>query len=167
MIFIKSINYIFTFFRLIYIFQAKQNKKIKAYKNIYLKTFTSLNKTKNVEILNYLKENNKIKRFKNKYILLVLFYKKKFVCCGWMHEGTSWYISEINKNFKIKNFILFFDFFTFPKFRKKSFYKKILILIRNKRTQKPFLIYCLSSNSNSKKGILNAGFNLKDKIKKI
>lgn len=164
MLFIKLINYILSFFRSVYVFEAQKNKKFIKYKNIYLKIFKSKKSINNFSILSYLKKNNRIEKFKKNYYLLALFYKKDFVCCGWMYQGVNWYISEINKSIKINNLIVLFDFFTLKKFRNKGFYKKILVSIRNKRTKKTFLIYCLSSNTRSKKGILNAGFNL---IKKI
>lgn len=167
MFFIKFIKYLFSFFQGIYIFEAQKNNKIIKYKNFNLKFFKSKKHINNLLILEYLKENNKINRFKKNYYLLVLFYKKNFVCCGWMHETDNWHISEINTDIKTNNLIVLFDFFTVLKFRNKGFYKKILILIRNKRTKKSFLIYCLKTNIRSKKGILNAGFNLKKEIKKI
>ena len=90
----------------------------------------------------------------------MLFYKKVFVCSGWIYEGSFWKITEINQQIEIKGKILLFDFFTLPKYRNKGFYSKILLLIKNMRTNKIFLIYCLKNNTASKIGILNSKFRL-------
>ena len=91
----------------------------------------------------------------------MLFYKKNIVSIGWMYEGKTWYIEEVNKKITIKNKILLFDYKTFEKYQKKGFYVKILNLIKNMRTKKIFLIYCLKSNKASVKGIINSNFSLK------
>ena len=40
-------------------------------------------------------------------------------------------------------------------------------LIKNKRTNKSFFIYCLQNNKKSTKGILNVNFILKNKITRL
>ena len=75
-------------------------------------------------------------------------------------RGSFWKITEINQQIEIKGKILLFDFFTLPKYRNKGFYSKILLLIKNIRTNKIFLIYCLKNNTASKIGILNSKFRL-------
>ena len=83
-----------------------------------------------------------------------------------MYQGAKWKITEVNEEIYLKNKILLYDFFTFVKFRNKGFYSKILNLIKNIKTKKTFLIYCLKSNAASKKGILNSKFVLIKKVKK-
>ena len=83
---------------------------------------------------------------------------------GWMFNGSSWHIDEINKKIKLNGKILLWDFITFSKFRNKGFYCKLLLLIKNLNTKKFFLIYCLKNNNASKAGILNSQFKLKKKI---
>ena len=157
-------NFILSRFRTICIFEAKRNKNKIQYKNLKLTKYDSFNLIKNAELKNYLIKEKKLVRFKLKQILLVLYYKKVFVCVGWMYEGSNWYISEINKNINIKNKILLFDFFTKKKFRNKGYYQKILKLIRNFKTKKIFLIYCLKNNFASRTGILNSKFKLKGEL---
>ena len=157
-------NFILSRFRTICIFEAKRNKNKIQYKNLKLTKYDSFNLIKNAELKNYLIKEKKLVRFKLKQILLVLYYKKVFVCVGWMYEGSNWYISEINKNINIKNKILLFDFFTKKKFRNKGYYQKILKLIRNFKTKKIFLIYCLKNNFASRAGILNSKFKLKGEL---
>lgn len=163
----KIFFFILTFFRVIYLFESKKNKNIINYKHIELKKFKSKKLIKSPIILEYLKKDNKKDRFYNDQILFVLFYKKKIVSFGWMHEGSNWVITEINKKITIKNSIFLFDFFTLPNFRNKGFYTKILNLIKNKKTNKLFYIYCLQNNKKSTKGILNANFILKNKITRL
>ena len=157
-------NFILTRFRTIYIFEAKRNNKKIKYKNLKLIKYDSFNLVKNVELKNYLIKEKKLGRFKLKQILLVLYYKKVFVCVGWMYEGSNWHISEINKKINIKNKLLLFDFFTKKKFRNKGYYQKILTLIKNFKTKKIFLIYCLKNNFASRAGILNSKFKLKGEL---
>ena len=84
---------------------------------------------------------------------------------GWMYEGSSWHVTEVNKRIDIKNKLLLYDFFTKKKFRNKGFYSKTLNLIKNSKTRKVFLIYCLKSNIASKIGILKSNFELKSELK--
>jgi hypothetical protein len=158
------IKYFLSLIQTVYIFESKKNKKLIKYKNVYLKKFKSINLIKDKDLREYLIKKRKNKRFRNKYKLLALFYKKEIVSMGWMNEGKSWYIEEINKKINIKNKILLFDFNTLKKFQKKGFYIKLLNLIKNMKTKKIFLIYSLKKNKASVKGILRSNFKLKKKI---
>ena len=161
----KIKNFILTRLRTVCIFESKKNKKLIKYKNFSLKKYNSFNLIKNTELKNILLKEKKIKRFDFKQILLVLYYKKVFVCMGWMYEGSSWHVTEVNKRIDIKNKLLLYDFFTKKKFRNKGFYSKTLNLIKNSKTRKVFLIYCLKSNIASKIGILKSNFELKSELK--
>ena len=156
----KFLDYFLSYFRRIYIFESKKNSNILTFKNFKLKKYSSLRQIKNNELIRFIKKQKKTYRFKLKQKLLVLFYKKVFVCSGWIYEGSFWKITEINQQIEIKGKILLFDFFTLPKYRNKGFYSKILLLIKNIRTNKIFLIYCLKNNTASKIGILNSKFRL-------
>ena len=103
-------NFILARFRTIYIFEAKRNNKKIEYKNLKLVKYDSFNLIKNSELRNYLIKEKKLGRFKLKQILLVLYYKKVFVCMGWMYEGSNWHISEINKKINIKTNCYFLIF---------------------------------------------------------
>ena len=157
-------NFILARFRTVCIFEAKRNNKKIKYKNLKLIKYDSFSLIKNDELKNYLIKEKKLGRFKLKQILLVLYYKKVFVCAGWMYEGSNWHISEINKKINIKNKLLLFDFFTKKKFRNKGYYQKILNLIKNFETKKIFLIYCLKNNFASRAGILNSKFKLREEL---
>ena len=155
------IKYIFSFLQTLYLFESKKNIKLLTYKNITLRKFNSINTIKDKNLKKYLIKEKKIQRFNNNCKLFVLFYKKNIVSIGWMYEGKTWYIEEVKKKITIKNKILLFDYKTFEKYQKKGFYVKILNLIKNMRTKKIFLIYCLKSNKASVKGIINSNFSLK------
>ena len=163
----KAINYFLSFFRIIYIFESKKNKKNISYKNFILKKYVSLEQIKDFNIIKKLKKDKKIKRLKNNQTLCVLYLKKKPVCTGWMNHKSEMLITEINKKIKKKNTIILFDFFTPKLLRNKGYYSKILNLIKNFNTKKTFLIYCLKSNKSSEKGILNSKFIFMNKLKKI
>ena len=109
--------------------------------------------------------SKKNKRFDNNQFIRT-FLKNDLVCVGWMYVGRMWHITEIDCKIHIKNKILLYDFFTFEKFRNRGFYSKILILIKNLKTNKNFLIYCLSNNKASKRGIENSKFILLKKIRR-
>ena len=109
-----------------------------------------------------------MKDFKNNETLLVLFFKKKAVCFGWLSKKSIWKITEINKIIVKKKTLILYDFFTEIKLRNRGFfYTKILNLIKNTKTRNKFLIYCLKNNESSKKGIKKAKFILVDKLKGI
>lgn len=160
---IKNIRY---YFREIYLFESKKNKNNISFKNFKLLKYSKFDSIKEKNLIKYVKSGKKKKRFNCKHNLFALFFKKDLVCTGWMHIGQKWHITEIDYKINIKNKILLYDFFTFEKFRKRGFYSKILILIKNLKTKKNFLIYCLSNNEASKRGIKNSKFVLIKKIKK-
>jgi len=162
---IKNVfNYFRSFFRVIYIFESKKNNNKIKFNNFSLKEYKLASEIKNKELKNYLIEEKKLKRIKKNQKLYVLFYKKKFVSMGWMYNGASWKIDEINKRISLNGKILLWDFVTLSKFRNKGFYNKLLLLIKNLNTKKIFLIYCLKNNNASKAGILNSKFKLKKEI---
>ena len=63
-------------------------KKIR-YRNYFLKKYNSKKKIKNKVVLEYLDRFNKFERFKNNETLLVLFFKKKAVCFGWLSKKVN------------------------------------------------------------------------------
>ena len=76
-------------------------------------------------------------------------------------EEKKWKITEVNRDLKILNKIVIFDFITMPEYRNKGYYTKLLKLIIDRFKNKNILIYVLKSNKKSKKAILKAGFNFK------
>ena len=160
------IEFILSNFRTVYVFESKKNKRYLKYKNFNLRLYNSFNSIKDQKLKKYLVKEKKIERFKIKQTLVVLFHKKNCVSTGWLYQGFNWHISEIGKKIDIKKKVLLFDFFTFSEFRNKGYYCKILRLIKNIKTKKTFLIYCLKNNKASKIGILNSGFKLKGKLSK-
>ena len=67
----------------------------------------------------------------------------------------------MNRDLKVLNKFVIFDFITSPEYRNKGYYTKLLKLIIDKFKNKNILIYVLRSNKKSKKAILKAGFNFK------
>lgn len=163
---IKDIkNYILSYLRTIYLFEATKNKKKLNFKDFKLLIFKKFQSIKDENLKNILNEEKK-KRLKAKHFLLVLYFKNNIVTTGWMMQGTKWHVTEIGKEIDIKNKILLYDFFTSKKFRNRGFYSKILKLIKNLDTNKKFWIYCLANNHSSKKGIEKSNFNLIKTIRK-
>ena len=61
------ISFLLSFFRTIYLFEGKKNKKKKFFQDLKIINYKSTKNIKSLEILRYLKTNNKLKRFK-KYL---------------------------------------------------------------------------------------------------
>ena len=158
-------NFILSYIRSIYLFEANKNQNKLNLKNFKLKIFKKFNSIKNKDLKKFLNFEKK-KRFGKKHYLLVLYFKNNIVTTGWMYQGIKWHITEINKEIDIKNKVLLYDFFTIKKFRNKGYYAKILKLVKNFNTKKKFWIYCLSNNYSSKKGIENSNFKLLKKIER-
>ena len=163
---IKIVKYIRSFLSEICLFESKKNKKKISFRNLTLLKYSKFDSIKNKNLKKYVKLSKKNKRFNNNHNLFALFLKNDLVCVGWMYVGRMWHITEIDCKIHIKNKILLYDFFTFEKFRNRGFYSKILILIKNLKTNKNFLIYCLSNNKASKRGIENSKFILLKKIRR-
>ena len=158
-------NFILSYFRTIYLFEANKNQKKLKIKNFKLKIYKKFSSIKDKNLKKFLNSQQK-KRFQKKQFFLVLFFKNNVVTTGWMCQAKNWHITEINKYIKIKNKVLLYDFFTFKEFRNRGYYAKILKLIRNLNTKNKFWIYCLSNNYSSKKGIENSNFKFIKKIEK-
>ena len=162
----KIKNIILSHFRAICLYEAYRNKKKIKFKDFRLVIFRKFQSIKDKDINQFKDFYAKRKRFRGKQCFLALYYKNSIVSTGWMHQGLKWHVMEIDKVIDIKNKILLYDFFTLKKYRNRGFYAKILKLIRNLKTDKKFLIYCLSNNHSSKKGIENSKFDLIKTIKK-
>ena len=88
-----------------------------------------LNKT----IKKYFKNSEfKLDRLKKKSKFIGLKQKNEIICSGWIYFGNEWKIEEINKNIKLKNQYLLYDFITEKKFRNMGYYKLLLKIIQNK-----------------------------------
>ncbi len=162
----KIIGNIISNFRVVNLYEAKKNKKKLFFKNFKIIKLNDIKLARNRNIFSKLNIKKKKTRFLKNHFLLILYFKKDPVCMGWMYQGKKWLISEINKEINIKGKILLYDFFTFKKFRNSGYYTIILKLTKNIKTNKNFLIYCLSSNLASKRGIVNAKFKLIKRLKK-
>jgi len=162
----KILDNIISNFRVVNLYEAKKNKKKLFFKNFKILKLDGIKLNKNKNIFNKLNIKKKRTRFLKKHFLLILYFKKDPVCIGWMYQGKKWLISEINKEINIKDKILLYDFFTFKNFRNRGYYTIILKLTKNIKTNKNFLIYCLSRNHASKRGIVNAKFKLVKRLKK-
>lgn len=159
---------ILVYFRKINIYELKKNHKKIYFDDLELIEFNSIRKIKSKKIKLYLKTKNLFKRFVEKNVLLVLKKGKLDLAVGWKNCSIlQWKISEINKTIFFKNKIILFDFWVFREHRNKGYYSKMLLLIKNINTKKKFIIYSLSNNLMSIKGILKANFKLKNIISKI
>lgn len=130
--------------------------------------YKSFDQVKDKKILNYFDYfKNKKQRFEKKQYFIVMCSEEKLLSSGWGFEGKNWYISEIDRKITLENEIVLFDFITATDQRNKGNYSKLLSLINYKFKGKKLIIYTLQNNVYSKKGILNAGFYLKKKLRKF
>ena len=164
----KFLKSIYQFFLTIYIFEfysksEKINKKSKSF--FFIK---SLNDAKTNKIIKEYFEKNKFKlnRFKEKSKFIGLKKKSEIICSGWIYFGNKWKVEEVNKNIKLNNQYLLYDFITEKKFRNMGYYKLLLRNIQMKFKKKKLLIYSLSHNNKSIRAIENSGFKLIKRLKK-
>ena len=158
----KYFKKILYFFRTVEIYEKKSNLSFKCQKKFKFKVYRSFSNIKEKEILNYFEiYKHKKKRFKKNCIFLTLSFNKNFVSSGWLFRGKKWRITEVNRDLRVLNKFVIFDFITSPKYRNKGYYTKLLKFIIDKYKNKNILIYVLKSNKKSKRAILRAGFNFK------
>ena len=163
----EALNAVRAYFNTVYWFEIK--KKVKFPKNIpekliIIKSYRDVEKKKLKNYFAYFPF--KINRLKKNFYFLVLTSKnsRKILCSCWLYKGKSWKITEVNKEVKVNNMLLLFDFLTPEKQRNKGYYKKILQLLVKKYSGRKMAIYSLSNNIKSLKAIRKAGFKLKKKI---
>ena len=158
----KYFKKLLSYFRTVEIYEKNSNITFKCPKGYKFEIYRNLSNIKKKEISNYFKINkNKKKRFHNNCIFLTLSFNNNLVSSGWLFRGKKWRITEVNRDLKVLNKFVIFDFITSPEYRNKGYYTKLLKLIIDKFKNKNILIYVLRSNKKSKKAILKAGFNFK------
>ena len=108
----------------------------------------------------------KLDRFKKGSKFIGLKQGKEIICSGWIYFGNEWKIEEVDKNIKLKNQYLLYDFITEKKFRNMGYYKLLLRIIQNKFKKKKLVIYALSYNSKSIRAIKKSGFKFVRELKK-
>ena len=158
----KLLKKILCYFRSVEIYEKNSNLNFKCPKKYKFKIYKNFSSIKKKEISNYFKiYKDKKKRFHNNCIFLTLSFNNNLVSSGWLFRGKKWKITEVNRDLKVLNKIVIFDFITLPEYRNKGYYTKLLKLIIDRFKNKNILIYVLRSNKKSKKAILKAGFNFK------
>lgn len=159
---------IYQFFLTIYIFESYKKFEKVDKKRMSLFIIKSFNKIKlNKTIKKYLENDEfKLDRFKKGSQFIGLRRKNEIICSGWIYFGNEWKIEEINKNIKLKNQYLLYDFITEKKFRNMGYYKLLLRIIQNKFIKKKLVIYALSHNSKSIRAIKKSGFKFMRELKK-
>ena len=164
----KLLKKIYQFFLTIYIFESyKKFKKVNK-KRMSLFIIKSPNEIKlNKTIKKYFKNSEfKLDRLKKKSKFIGLKQKNEIICSGWIYFGNEWKIEEINKNIKLKNQYLLYDFITEKKFRNMGYYKLLQKIIQNKFRKKKLVIYALSHNSKSIRAIKKSGFKFVKELKR-
>jgi len=164
----KFLKKIYQFFLTIYIFESHKKFKSVNKKGISLFIIKSLNEIKLNKIIKKYFENSEFKldRFKKKSKFIGLRRGNEIICSGWIYFGNQWKIEEINRNIKLKNQYLLYDFITTEKFRNMGYYKLLLRIIQSKFIKKKLVIYALSHNSRSIRAIEKSGFKFVKKLKK-
>jgi len=158
----KLLKKILCYFRSVEIYEKNSNLNFKCPKKYKFKIYKNFSSIKKKEISNYFKiYKDKKKRFHNNCIFLTLSFNNNLVSSGWLFRGKKWKITEVNRDLKVLNKIVIFDFITLPEYRNKGYYTKLLKLIIDKFKNKNILIYVLRSNRKSKNAILKAGFDFK------
>tara|TARA_Y100000996_G_C22445145_1_gene611519 strand:- start:189 stop:692 length:504 start_codon:yes stop_codon:yes gene_type:complete len=156
------------YFQTVEIYYNKTTSKPQLDEKYKIKIYKSFDQVKDKKILEYFKHfKSKKQRFEKKQYFIAMSFEEKLLSSGWGFEGKNWYISEIDKKITLENEIVLFDFITTTDQRNKGNYSKLLSLINYKFKGKKLIIYSLSNNIYSKRGILNAGFSLKKIIRKF
>ena len=112
---------LYQFFITVYFFHSYPTKKYKTKKGIsffFIKSKKEANSKNLTE--DYFKNNKfKLERFKNKSRFIGIKNKQEIICSGWIHYGTQsrWNVEEINRDIKLNNQYLLYDFYTSKKFR--------------------------------------------------
>lgn len=164
----RFLKKLISYFRTIEIYEKKTNQSTKNFKKFKLNIFDRFSKIKSKEILSYFNiYKDKKKRFNQGLIFITLSFNGKLVSSGWLYRGRNWKITEIDRKLNVKNKLVIFDFITPLVYRNKGYYTKLLKIILGKFNNKDILIYVLSSNTQSKKAIIKAGFHYKYQLKKI
>ena len=164
----KFLKKIYQFFLTIYIFESDKKFKKVDKKRISLFIVKSFNEIKLNKTIGKYFENSKFKldRFKKGSKFIGLKQGKEIICSGWIYVGSEWRIEEVDKNIKLKNQYLLYDFITEKKFRNMGYYKLLLTIIQNKFIKKKLVIYALSHNSKSIRAIKKSGFKFMRELKK-
>ncbi|TDG37702.1 GNAT family N-acetyltransferase [Pedobacter changchengzhani] len=102
-------------------------------------------------------------RFKNQNLYYALLNENKILSSGWLSNSNSFYVLEINKKIEFDCDKILFDFNTPIKYRNKGYYKKLLKSIKISLPTSCLGIFADATNKTSNKGILGAGFRLKNK----
>ena len=148
----KLLKKYFVIFVQLKIYEKNSNLNFKCPKKYKFKIYKNFSNIKKKEISNYFKiYKDKKKRFYNNCIFLTLSFNNNLVSSGWLFRGKKWKITEVNRDLKVFNKIVIFDFITLPEYRNKGYYTKLLKLIINRFKNKNILIYVLRSNKKSKK----------------
>ena len=164
----KFFKSLYQYFLTIYIFQSYlEDKKLNKYKFSFF-FIKSLREVKTNKLVRKYFKNKKFKldRFLKQSKFIGIKGKNEIICSGWIYFGNKWNIEEIDKNIKLNNKFLLYDFFTEAKFRNKGYYKSLLKIIKNKFKKKKLIIYSLSHNKKSISAIEKSGFKFIKKLKK-
>ena len=161
---------LYQFFVTVYFFHSYPTVKYKIKKKISIFLIRSKKEAtlKNIN-KDYFKNNKfKLERFKNKSRFIGIKNKQEIICSGWIHYGTQskWNVEEINKDIKLNNQYLLYDFYTSKKYRNLGFYQTLLKIIQNKFQKKKLIIYTTSNNKKSIKAISKSGFTFSYELKK-
>lgn len=135
-------------------------------KNIYFHEIHSISDFP-IGFLNSQLEQEYLLRFSKQHFCCVLTLEHHIVAYGWVNANDSHYIGEINIWVNLKeNTEILYDFVTNENFRGQGLYPYLLQNICN-RNNKNKIIYILSNNTSSRKGILKANFKLLGLIRGI
>ena len=164
----KFLKKIYQFFLTIYIFESYKKFKKLNKKGISPFIIKSFNEIKLNNTIKKYFENSKFKldRFKKGSKFIGIRRENEIICSGWVYFGKVWKIEEVDKNIKLKNQYLLYDFITEKKFRNMGYYKLLLRIIQNKFIKKKLVIYALSHNSKSIRAIKKSGFKFVRELKK-
>lgn len=112
-------------------------------------------------------EQEYLDRFSKRHFCCVLSQDNKIVAYGWVNPHHRHFIGELNVWIDLNNEIeILYDFATATEFRGQGLYPYLLQKICSRNSKKK-LIYILSNNTSSRKGILKANFKLLGFVKGI
>ena len=155
----RNIKKIFT---IIIFFQNIKKKENLVLSKVKYKKIENLKNLKKIKFNNFKIPDIFYKRIRDKNVLHYLYQKKNFISFGWSSNNQNFLISEINCEIINNKNIIFFDFHTIEKFRKKGFYKILLKKMSINFRLNNCYIYTTLFNIKSLMAINKSNFNFKN-----
>ena len=146
------------FFTIVIIFVNKIRNNYNHPSNKNYKIVKDKNSLKKIKFDNFKISKIFIDRINKNNYFHYIFIKNNLISYGWSSKSKKFLISEINSNMINKKNLIFYDFKTLTKYRRKGNYKLLLKLMLNTYRDKRCYIYTTLLNIKSLSAIFKSGF---------